>query len=157
MYCKNCGKEISEDNVVCKYCGKDLKSKNVNEETISKKKKSNTLEMVLSLITIFVGIFIAVCVQSFYIFIFAFMVVIMGFASMTIGDAKGINAGFYWGWLFGIIGLIVVCGLPNRLENKNIVVNISKYDELEKLQSLKVKGILTQQEYELEKQKILEN
>ena len=34
MYCKNCGKEISEDSVVCKYCGKDLKSKNVNEETI---------------------------------------------------------------------------------------------------------------------------
>ena len=67
------------------------------------------------------------------------------------------NASFYWGWLFGIIGLIVVCGLPNRLENKNIVVNISKYDELEKLQSLKVKGILTQQEYELEKQKILES
>lgn len=29
MYCKNCGKEISDDSVFCQFCGKKL-----NDETI---------------------------------------------------------------------------------------------------------------------------
>ena len=84
-----------------------------------------------------------------------------GIISQAIASSKGVKDGFLWGFLFGIIGLIVViCSkgkkdvteikVVNPIEQKN-----DKYDQLEKIARLKDNGAITDIEYENEKKKIL--
>lgn len=60
--------------------------------------------------------------------------------------------GFYIGYFLGIIGLIIAVTIKDKSETIN---NTDKYDELKKLQDLKNAGTLTDEEFEIEKNKIL--
>lgn len=66
-------------------------------------------------------------------------------------DSKG---SFFLGFFLSVIGIIiaVIIRLINNTSSKSTT---SKYDELEKLQKLKEEGILTIEEFEKEKEKLL--
>lgn len=87
------------------------------------------------------------------ILIFLTYTIIFAYLSRLVGIKKGIESGYIWGLCLGIIGFIVVCALKEET-TANITKN-NKYDEIEKLQNLKIKGILTDEEFEKEKQKLL--
>ncbi len=68
------------------------------------------------------------------------------------------NKNAYWvGFLLGIIGIVVViCIRPtNSTINNTSNSNKNKYVDLERLAELKQSGILTEEEFEIEKTKIL--
>ena len=84
-----------------------------------------------------------------------------GFISMIVGKAKNIN-GFWYGFFLGLIGLIIVLCMKNKKTinktTQNQVYNINndnKYSNLEKLYELKKNGTLTEEEFEIEKAKII--
>lgn len=84
---------------------------------------------------------------------------IWGIAAMAIGKAKGIN-GFFYGFCLGFIGLIIVICMKEKEPIKNedpntFNSNIDKYSSLEKLNELKNSGALSEEEYNLEKNKIM--
>lgn len=87
------------------------------------------------------------------ILFFLIYTIIFAYLSRLVGIKKGIENGYIWGLCLGIIGFIVVCVLKEET-TANITKN-NKYDEIEKLQNLKIKGILTDEEFEKEKQKLL--
>lgn len=90
------------------------------------------------------------------ILIFLTYTIIFAYLSRLVGIKKGIESGYIWGLCLGVIGFIVVCALKEEtaVNSANITKN-NKYDEIEKLQNLKIKGILTDEEFEKEKQKLL--
>ncbi len=90
------------------------------------------------------------------ILIFLIYTIIFAYLSRLVGIKKGIESGYIWGLCLGVIGFIVVCALKEEtaVNSANITKN-NKYDEIEKLQNLKIKGILTDEEFEKEKQKLL--
>ena len=51
MYCKHCGKEISEDSVFCKYCGEkqDENTNTVSDSVDTKSEKAKKPEVVISI------------------------------------------------------------------------------------------------------------
>ena len=51
MYCKHCGKEISEDSVFCKYCGEkqDENTNTVSDSVDSKSEITKKPEVIISL------------------------------------------------------------------------------------------------------------
>ena len=69
--------------------------------------------------------------------------------------------GFYYGYFLGIIGLLIALSLKDE-SNKVVPKNVSnsntenKYGQLAKLNELKENGVLTEEEFEIEKRKILE-
>lgn len=78
-----------------------------------------------------------------------------GFLCEYLGKQKGQKGCFLYGFLLGIIGIIIVVCLKDKsgeIENNK---NIDKYEQLEKLQVLKNSGAITDIEYEVEKQKLL--
>lgn len=76
----------------------------------------------------------------FWVFCF-----VLGTITQGIGKAKGRDNCFWWGFAFGIIGLvIVICMKSNDL-----------YSKLEKLQSLKDAGTIDEVEFEVYKSDIL--
>lgn len=62
--------------------------------------------------------------------------------------------GFLIGLLLGLIGLGIAIYI-NSKEKLNTNANENKYEELQKLSELKQKGILTEEEFNKEKEKIL--
>lgn len=90
------------------------------------------------------------------ILIFLTYTIIFAYLSRLVGIKKGIESGYIWGLCLGVIGFIVVCAFKEEtaVNSANITKN-NKYDEIEKLQNLKIKGILTDEEFEKEKQKLL--
>lgn len=90
------------------------------------------------------------------ILIFLIYTIIFAYLSRLIGIKKGIESGYILGLCLGIIGFIVVCALKEEpTDNSANITKNNKYDEIEKLQNLKIKGILTDEEFEKEKQKLL--
>lgn len=87
-----------------------------------------------------------------------------GIICQAVGSSKNIN-GFWWGFWLGFIGLIVVLcskGQPdiNTIDpNTNYPneQNTNKFDQLQKLSKLKESGAITEEEFENEKKKILNN
>lgn len=90
------------------------------------------------------------------VLIFLIYAILFAYLSKLVGIKKGIESGYIWGLCLGVIGFIVVCALREEPtgDSSNITRN-NKYDEIEKLQNLKIKGILTDEEFEKEKQKLL--
>ena len=91
-----------------------------------------------------------------YILIWA---IIWGLASSAVGRSKNIN-GFWWGFLLGLIGFIIVCCMKGNkgVERINVITpanKIDKYEQLEKLHRLKENGAISAKEYEEEKKKLM--
>jgi|GEM_PF-1590666 len=85
---------------------------------------------------------------------------IFGFVCEVIARPKH-RDGFLWGFLLGILGLIVVICLP-PLEDKNTSSSAkksdtNKYENLSRIADLHKKGVLDDAEFKVEKQKILGN
>ena len=75
--------------------------------------------------------------------------IIWGYVTYKILNGKKYS--FLWGFLLGIIGIIVsAC-----MRNSNGINNRNKYEDLTKLQKLKEDGAITDVEFEEEKAKIL--
>lgn len=120
---------------------------------------SSIFEKLLFILTLVVGALLFSWTQNFLILLIVIDRIIFSFACLAIANSKGIAGGYYWGWFLGILGLIVVCVMPSKKASKVVVENsvkTDKYDELEKLNNLKTKGIITEEEFEIEKKKILQ-
>ena len=58
MYCKKCGKELSENSTYCNFCGTLLKTSNININQKEKSKSSNkSVTIIIILLTVFILIF----------------------------------------------------------------------------------------------------
>lgn len=87
---------------------------------------------------------------------------IWGIASAVLGRTKGIN-GFWYGFFLGLIGFIIVICMKERKEENvsRIIVQNSrgtsedKFKTLEKLYELKSNGVITEEEFNIEKSKIM--
>ena len=111
------------------------------------KNKYSVVEIILDGVTaiaIVVGL-----VENLYILIWAVLTLVFGWVCKKIGQSKGIDYGFLIGWFLGILGLLIMVVLPSNGQN------ISKYEELAKLQKLKENGTITDVEFEVEKIKLL--
>lgn len=99
--------------------------------------------------------------EIMYVLIWA---VIWGVICQAIGKSKNIN-GFWWGFWLGLIGLIVVLcskGQPdiNTIDvssNYSSEQNNNKFEQIEKLSNLKNSGVITEEEFEKEKKRLLNN
>lgn len=78
-----------------------------------------------------------------------------GFLCEYLGNLKGQKGCFLYGFLLGIIGVIIVLCLKDKSNEVKGNNYFSKYDGLEKLQKLKESGAITDSEFEVEKQKLL--
>lgn len=73
-----------------------------------------------------------------------------------IGEKKGIKSGFYWGFFLSIIGVIIVCILPNENNKSNENLNRSQSaDTLKKYKELLDMGAITQEDFECMKLELL--
>ncbi|MBR2785281.1 MAG: SHOCT domain-containing protein [Clostridia bacterium] len=120
---------------------------------------SSILEKLLLIFTIVFGLLFYSWTENILALLIALDRIIFSFACLAIAKSKGIEGGYFWGWFLGILGLIVVCVMPSKKTKRVIVENSTKsdkYDELEKLNNLKTKGIITEEEFEEEKKKILQ-
>ena len=116
------------------------------------KSKYSTFETVLDVIIaicLVVGLF-----SSAWLLLWSIYTLVFAIVSKKIGESKGLDYGFLVGWFLGIIGLIIICVLPNENTN-NVVRNSNKYEDLEKLHKLKEQGVITEKEFENEKNKLL--
>lgn len=77
---------------------------------------------------------------------------IWGVATQSIGNSKGINGSFWWGFFLGIIGLIVVACMKDNSTVSNKSDNV---EALDKLQKLKENGTISEAEFEDSKKKLL--
>lgn len=86
-----------------------------------------------------------------------------GLMSMLVGRPKDIK-GFWYGFFLGLIGFIIVCCMKDRtqkvnttniVDNRNIEKSENKYETLEKLHSLKENGVLTEEEFNNEKNRLI--
>ena len=117
------------------------------------KSKYSTIETILDVV-------VALCmviglVNSAYLLVWAILTLVFACVSKKIGLSKGIDYGYLIGWFLGIIGLIIICVLPNENNVNNTPASTNKYEDLERLQKLKESGVLTQAEFDAEKAKIL--
>lgn len=81
---------------------------------------------------------------------------IFGIATNVIGDKKGYDTCFLWGFFLGIIGLIIILLRPNKdTSNNNENLITSEADELAKFKKLLDEGAITEEEYQAKKKQIL--
>lgn len=80
--------------------------------------------------------------------------VIMGEIARSIGDSKGQKGCFLYGFILGLLGILVTALLPNKYKQMNLDGE-DKYDKMKKLYELKEKNIISEEEYEKEKNKII--
>ena len=118
----------------------------------------NLQNILISIITIVIAFLVAVIGNSLvYVMVVAYLIM-FAYLSRYIGLRKGIKNGFVWGYFLGILGFIIVYMMPDnniKTENQTIQDNSNKYENLEKLFKLKEAGILTEEEFKIEKEKLL--
>ena len=78
---------------------------------------------------------------------------IMGAICVAITNNRNMNNGFWWGFFLGIIGIIVVAVRPNDFTKDRELFTYA--DQLERLASLRDRGVLSEEEFELEKIKLM--
>ena len=84
----------------------------------------------------------------------------LGFLTEYLGKQKGQYNCFWYGFLLGVIGVIIVLCLKDKSseipqKEETNIQNSNKYDDIAKLQQLKDKGAITEAEFEREKSKLL--
>ena len=89
--------------------------------------------------------------ESVFFIVIIICGVICGIIAKQLGDKKGLNGCFWYGFLLGIIGIVIVACMKEGNEFKRN----QKYDKLIQLQKLKEIGAITDKEFDVEKQKIL--
>lgn len=91
---------------------------------------------------------------------------VVGFVRCSVGSAfiwgyvtykilNGKEKSFLWGFLLGIIGVIIAICIKGK--NKKNISNGNKYEDLMKLKTLKEDGIITEEEFNKEKEKVLKD
>ena len=87
--------------------------------------------------------------------------ILWGAISQTVGTSKGRKDQFWWGFLLGFIGLIIVLCLPGGEKNiatttaKRETSELNKLEYLEKLQKLKESGTISTTEFKEMKEKAM--
>ena len=75
--------------------------------------------------------------------------IIFGVICKAIASSRGMEGGFWWGFLLWVIGIIIVAVRPNESRTAQSQQNSSSpYEDLERLANLKAQGVLTDDEYE---------
>lgn len=78
---------------------------------------------------------------------------IWGYVTYKILNGK--EKSFLWGFLLGIIGVIIA--ICTKDKNKEKISNSNKYEDLMKLKTLKEDGIITEEEFNKEKERVLKD
>ena len=104
-----------------------------------------------------------------YIFVAIIQGLICGFVAQVVSENKGYEDGFFWGFLLGIIGIIVVACKPDNnssyasaLLSKETEEKDKSEKELLNVQKLKSykdlldSGVITQEEFDKKKSELLD-
>lgn len=117
--------------------------------------KTNIIVSIISVLPALLTAHPGIIIYTIYALVFAYI-------SKYIGIKKGIVSGYVWGYFLGIIGVFVVSVLPaenvakEKIDNNEYSENsTNKYEDLEKLYKLKENGVLTEEEFNIEKTKII--
>lgn len=78
---------------------------------------------------------------------------IWGYVTYKILNGK--EKSFLWGFLLGLIGVIIA--ICTKDKNKEKISNSNKYEDLMKLKTLKEDGIITEEEFNKEKERVLKD
>ena len=83
--------------------------------------------------------------------------VIWGIITKAISNSRGCEGGFWWGFWLWVIGVIIVAVRPaqNTVPVSYTIPSENKIERLSKLNALRDKGIITQEEYEAKKKEII--
>ncbi len=88
------------------------------------------------------------------VIIFTYILVgtLFGLIAGSINEGKGCSywTGFWCGFLLGLIGIVIVC-----VQSDKTKINVNGAEEIEKYYDLKEKGMITNEEFEESKRKIL--
>ena len=90
-----------------------------------------------------------------YIIIVLAVSCIFGIITKSINESKGYNGGFAWGFWLGCVGIIVVACRQSNLKSAAQPTVINEKDELAKFKKMFEDGIITEQEYQEKRKKIL--
>lgn len=147
MKCKICNQEVEniDKNGVCDSCNKTIEQKG--------NKDSKNDATAISMITLLLALFFSWSFENVLILFIGIYALVFAFIGASIGIKKGINSGFWWGYFLGIIGIIIICLLPD--ENQNIK-NIDIADQIKKYKELLDSGAITQEEFEVKKKQLLD-
>ena len=93
---------------------------------------------------------------------------VCGFVSKSINENRGGEGGFWWGFLLGVIGIVVVAVRPMEGNATNLnsyqnqapinsapVAKQNTADELKKYKELLDQGVITEEEYQTKKEQLL--
>lgn len=86
--------------------------------------------------------------------------IIFGLITKHINESKGYTGGFAWGFWLNIIGIIVVACKPDnrsfsQYQGNTSVPERSIADEIKEYKELYDQGIITDEEFQLKKQQLL--
>lgn len=133
----------------------------MDDKKIEKDNSGEGILTVLSIIIIWIGLFIWFDKHGLpYVFIFGVSTVVFSSMCKRVARAKGITGGYCIGWFLSVVGLLAICAMPEKNINKDEKQQKSnngsdKYDRIKKIQELKESGALTEEEFNREKKKIL--
>lgn len=84
-----------------------------------------------------------------------YIIISFGWGFITKYILPNQRGSFFIGVVLGIIGVIVAICIKSRNDKNKFKSNKNKYEELQKLAELKQSGVLTELEFENEKEKLL--
>jgi hypothetical protein len=107
-----------------------------------------------------IALSIAIFMDFFELQAYMITVLILAFVGAAVGKERriGYNNGFYAAYFLGIIGLIIVFA-SKRLDDQSAILvgklPNSNADELLKFYELKEKGVITEEEFQQQKSKLM--
>ena len=103
-----------------------------------------------------------------YLVIYLIVGLVCGFVSKSINENRGGEGGFWWGFLLGVIGIVVVAVRPmegnttnhnsyqaQSTVNQTPVQKLNTADELKKYKDLLDQGVITEEEFNAKKEQLL--
>ena len=85
---------------------------------------------------------------AIFLAIYAAVGLVFGWITKQRADAKGYKNGFWWGFLLGLIGLLVIDARPDRGSWAGSLSASNRDDALEMLSRLHQQGVLTDEEFQ---------